>query len=317
MLTNVIAVVIFFAVAILLFWLLLRMRRRKNFILKWGGMAVFGLLAVLVSLITVLMGLGINTIYASRGNPVSDITVEATAEKLARGEHIAGFMCAACHTIDGELPLSGAENLLADIPIPLGSAMPPNLTPGGRIDEWSDGELIRAIREGTDPDGHRLVIMSAQTFRVFSQEDLESIVSYLRSQPEVTTDIEPEQQLSPVAMVMTTLGMLPVRELPDAEIPPAVPVGPTVEYGAYIAGFTDCAICHGDDLSGGTSAILPQGPNLVTVKSWTAEQFITTMRTGESPTRGSLDPDEMPGEEFGKLDDVELTAVYEYIKSVR
>ena len=41
------------------------------------------------------------------------------------------------------------------------------------------------------------------------------------------------------------------------------------------------------------------------------------MRTGESPTRGSLDPDEMPWKEFGRMSDVELTAVYEYVKSVR
>ena len=317
MLTNLIVLAVFVLVAVLFIWLLLKMRRRKNFVLKWGGMAVFALLAALVSLITVLLGLGINTIYASRGNPVPDITVEATAEKLARSEHIAGFMCAACHSLDGELPLTGGKNILEDVPMPLGSAVPPNLTPAGRIDEWSDGELIRAIREGTNPDGHRMVIMSAQTFRVFSQEDLESIVTYLRSQPAEESDLEAEGSWTPLAMVLTTLGMLPVRDLPSAEIPPVVPVGPTVEYGAYIVGFVDCAICHGDDLSGGTSLVAPQGPNLITVKSWTAEQFITTMRTGESPTLGSLDPDEMPWEEFGKLDDVELTAVYEYIKSVR
>ena len=69
------------------------MQRRENIVIKLGGMAVFNLLAALVSLITVLMGLSINTIYASRGNPVPDISVEVTAEKIARGEHIAGSLC--------------------------------------------------------------------------------------------------------------------------------------------------------------------------------------------------------------------------------
>lgn len=70
-------------------------------------------------------------------------------------------------------------------------------------------------------------------------------------------------------------------------------------------------------LSGGTDPIAPRGPNLVTVKEWTAEQFITTMRTGVSPTRPPLDPDEMPWANIGLLEDDELTALYEYVKSVR
>ena len=59
------------------------------------------------------------------------------------------------------------------------------------------------------------------------------------------------------------------------------------------------------------------GPNLVRVKSWTADQFISTMRTGVSPTRGPLDPDEMLSVAIGPLEDDELTALYEYVKSVR
>ncbi len=195
------------------------------------------------------------------------------------------------HTIDGTLLLTGATNLFEEVPMPLGVAMPPNLTPAGRIDEWSEDELMRAIREGTDPDGHLMPIMSSQSFSGFSQDDLESIVVYLRSQPITESGLEAERAWAPLAMVMVPLGMLPFRDLPSAEIPLAVPVGPTVEYGAYTAGFMDCAICHGDDLSGEASFIAPQAPNLVTVKSWTAEQFTTTLRTCENPTRGALRQD--------------------------
>ena len=74
--------------------------------------------------------------------------------------------------------------------------------------------------------------------------------------------------------------------------------GPTAEYGAYVAGFIDGALCHGEDLSGGTNPLAPPGPDLVTVKSWTAELFITTMRTGLSPTLGPLS-EEMPWEASG------------------
>ena len=286
--------------------------------LKWSATPLAGLLTLLLTLFVVLIGVGIVQAYAPRGNPVVERTVESTPERLARGEHIARVMCSACHSpVSGELPLSGGKDILAEVPFPLGVATPPNLTPGGRIDEWSDGELQRVIREGTYPNGHLMTIMGSQTFRVFSQEDLDSVISYLRSQPAMESTEEPKQTLTPLAMAMLTLGMLPTKPVPDPEVPPAVQRGPTAAYGAYIAGFIDCALCHGGDLSGGTSPILPLGPNLVTVKSWTAEQFITTMRTGVSPTRGPLDPDEMPWESFGLLEDDELTALYEYVKSVR
>ena len=44
--------------------------------------------------------------------------------------------------------------------------------------------------------------------------------------------------------------------------------------------------------------------------------IIDAMRTGVSPTSGPLE-DEMPWESIGLLDDDELTALYEFIKSVR
>ena len=286
--------------------------------LKWTATPLAGLLTLLLTLIVVLIGVGMVQAYSPRGNPVVERTVESTPERLARGEHISRMMCSACHSpVSGELPMSGGKDIFADVPFPIGAATPPNLTPGGRIAGWTDGELQRVIREGTDPDGHVMPMMATNSFRVFSQEDLDSIISYLRSQPAVESTEEPKQSLTPLAMAMLTLGMLPIKPPPDPVPPPAVPRGPTVEYGAYVAGFIDCAICHGDDLSGGTNPIAPMGPNLVTVKSWTAEQFIDTMRTGVSPTRGPLDPDEMPWESIGLLEADELTALYEFIKSVR
>ena len=286
--------------------------------LKWTATPLAGLLTLLLTLIVVLIGVGMVQAYSPRGNPVVERTVESTPERIARGEHIARVLCSSCHSlVSGELPMSGGKDILADTGIPLGVATPPNLTPGGRIDEWTDGELQRVIREGTYPNGHLMTIMGSQTFRIFSQEDLDSIISYLRSQPAVGSAEEPEQSLSPIAMAMLTLGALPIKPVPDPVVPAAVPRGPTAAYGGYLAGFIDCAVCHGEGLSGGTEPFLPLGPNLVTVKSWTAEQFIETMRTGVSPTLGPLDPDEMPWESFGLLEDDELTALYEYVKSVR
>lgn len=315
---NIVVLVVLFAFTILVGWSGWRMLHVKRRALKWSATPLTGLLAILLTLFVALVSVGMVKGYAPRGNPVVERTVDSTPERLARGEHIARVMCSACHSpVSGELPLSGGKDIFADIPIPLGVATPPNLTPAGRIADWSDGEVIRVIREGTYPNGHMMPVMGSQTFRVFSQEDLDSIVVYLRSQPAAGPTEAPKQSLTPVAMAMLTLGMVPVKPVPDPDVPGAVPRGPTAEYGAYVAGFIDCAICHGDDLSGGTNPIAPVGPNLASVNSWTVEQFIDAMRTGVSPTRGSLDPDEMPWENIGLLDDDELTALYEFVKSVR
>ena len=203
-------------------------------------------------------------------------------------------MCASCHLIDHKIPLIGAANLLADTPMPLGNASPPNLTPAGRIDEWTDGELQRAIREGTYPNGHRMPITSVQMFRVFSQDDLDAIVEFLRSQEPVESVVEHKQGLSTLATIMTAVGMLPFKDQPDSNVPPpAVEKGPTAAYAAYVVGYADCALCHGETCEGGKGGILPKGPSLRGIAGWHEADFVTALRTGATPGGKNLDPDEM------------------------
>jgi hypothetical protein len=65
---------------------------------------------------------------------------------------------------------------------------PPNLTPAGEIKNWSDGELIRAIREGVHQSGRPLLIMPSDEFHNLSDADVRSVVAYLRSQRAVKHD---------------------------------------------------------------------------------------------------------------------------------
>ena len=48
------------------------------------------------------------------------------------------------------------------------------------------------------------------------------------------------------------------------------------------------------------------------VGSWSREDFIATMRTGKDPSGHEMGK-EMPWRAIGKMDDVELTAIYEYL----
>lgn len=316
MFANIIWLIGFAVVAGALGRLVWRAWHASNPILKWGGVAGSALLTVVLTLVTIVTALGAYQVYMPRGNPVVEASIAGTPEQIARGAHLASATCAGCHTLNDQLPLSGGKNILEDIPMPLGSMVPPNLTPAGSLADWSDGEILRLIREGTNRDGHLSPVMSAMDFHNASDEDAHAIVAYLRSQPAVENDIS-MGTMSPLALAFVTLGMFPLKDLHEADsvAPASVPVGPTSEYGRYIANFLGCSGCHGDDLTGGAGGLSPKGPSLRVVKGWTVEQFTQTIHTGVNPTGRALDPDEMPWKFISRLDDDELAGVYAYLLS--
>jgi mono/diheme cytochrome c family protein len=79
--------------------------------------------------------------------------------------------------------------------------------------------------------------------------------------------------------------------------------------------FLDCTGCHGSDFSGGTNPVGPKGPSLRVVKGWTQQQFIDTLRTGRDPGGEELKPP-MPWRSTGRLDDIELSALFNYLVSL-
>lgn len=314
---NFLAWIAMTAVALALGIATIRAWRIKNAFLKWGGMILSGLLTLVVALVSVVTLIGLIKVYTPRDVPVRDLQVEGTSEQIARGEHIAEAFCTSCHSTTGDLPLTGGVDLGKDFPIPLGSFVSVNLTPAGSLKDWSDGEIFRAIRTGTDKDGHGLFVMSNIRARNLSDEDIEAVIAYLRNQPpagELTQN--PPDQPSLLGIIMFGAGMLPAGQPPFTGEIVAPPKGPTAAYGEYITHYQDCRDCHGEDLSGGQEGQLsPIGPNLAMVKGWTQQEFIDTLRTGVDPSGHELNSG-MPWRAIGRLDDEELTALYEYLNTL-
>ena len=117
MTTNVILLFVLTSAAVLLGWLVLRVWRKRG-LLRWTAAPPLALVTALVALFVVLMSLGAYQAYAPRGNPVQAFSVDATPEKIARRAHLAVTMCAACHTLEGDLPLTGGANVFATYPFP-------------------------------------------------------------------------------------------------------------------------------------------------------------------------------------------------------
>jgi len=315
MFINIFFLLVMMAVSVLFGWLTRRSWQTKNIFSKWGGSILSGLLSVLIGFASIVAVVGLVKAYSPRTAPVPDLKVAGTPEQIERGEHIANAFCTSCHSVSKELPLSGGVDLGEDFPIPLGSFVSSNLTPAGPLKDWSDGEIFRAIRNGVDRDGRWLFVMSNFRGRNLSDEDLQALIAYLRSQPAVTTEIvEPPDQPSLLGFIMLGAGMLPAGQPPITDVITAPAKGPTVEYGEYILSYQDCRDCHGENLLGGVEGQLaPFGPNLKVVKTWTQEQFIATLRPGVDPMEHAIDAARMPWKSIGRMDDEELMAMYLYL----
>lgn len=301
------------AVALFFGWLALRALRLRNPGARFGLATLAALPALLFALVAGLIAYGYGRFYLP--GPSSPLALDTTAspERLARGAHLARTVCAACHTTNGELPLSGGVDLSSHSPLPIGVLVPPNLTPAGAIATWSDLEIAQAIRNGRHRSG-RALLMPTESLRSLSDEDLASLVVYLRSQPPVQ-NATPPVAISPVLAMVFGAGLAEPVTPPVAGPVVAPPREPSVAYGAYIADYQDCRTCHGAALTGSSGGLGPAAPNArAFAKAWTLEQFISTMRTGVDPD-GRPVQETMPWKTIGQMDDDELAALYIYLRS--
>ncbi len=314
MIANILALIVMVLLVVLFGWLALRARRANKPVLKWAGMVLSGLLGVVLALVTVVALIGMVKAYTPVDVPVPDLSVPLTDENIQRGEHLANSFCTSCHSVNGELPLTGGRDLADDLSIPLGSFVSVNLTPAGPLKDWTDGEIFAALRNGVSRNGRRLVLMSTVRARNMSNEDTQAVIAYLRSQPAVANETPyPPDQINLLGLILLGANMLPQGQPIITGAISAPPKGPTLEYGEYILSFQDCRDCHGEDLKGGVQGQLaPIGWNLELVKNWTLDDFITTMRTGVDPNGYQLS-EVMPWKATGRMDDVELEAMYLYL----
>jgi cytochrome c553 len=312
---NVICVAILVAVTAILAWMSIRAWRLRISFLKWAGVSAGVAFAAIFAAIASVMTAGLYQLHA-RSAPVPDLKVAGALEQIQRGKAIVDSFCAACHSKTGTL--TGGFDMGKEFPIPIGSFVPSNLTPAGALKHWSDGEIFRAIRNSVDADGRRLFIMSLTGVRNLSDDDIKSLVAYIRSTPAAGAQTpDPPDDVSPLGAAMLGSGLLPDAKPVLTGAITAPPRGATAQYGQYIVSYMDCRECHGADLAGGKGGLTPAGPDLALVKDWTRAEFIATIRTGTDPNGQNISNDLMPWRVIGKLDDVELGALHEYIGRLR
>lgn len=307
--------VLFIVLAVVIVWLTVKAWRSPRARIKWPLGIVGSLLSVILLAISAFGTKGVLWMSIPSDRPAPDLKVQILPERVARGAEIANW-CASCHSVKHVPPLSGGPNLSDEAKMPFGDLYPVNLTPAGPLKTWTDGQIFRAIRHGVDEKGRRLPVMSSQAVRNLSDDDIQSVIAYIRTQPAVENETPPPNP-SFVAAVMKGAGLLPKLPFEPADIIVAPPRGPHAAYGEYMSRWMGCEECHGPNLVGGQPGFLPIGPNLRSVKNWTREGFITAMRTGKTPFGKQLDSLQMPWQPLGRFSDSDLTALHAYLQALQ
>jgi len=291
-------------------------------ILKWIGIVLGSLAGLLVLAFVVLYTIGSvkwNKLHGKYDVPVETITIPTDQISIARGEHIATIrMCGYCHTetLSGE-----SQNL-----VPLATLTFPNLTAGtGGIGATNtDEDWVRAIRHGVGHDGRGLILMPSRIWYYLGDEDLGELIAYLKTLPPVDNEL-PRTDMQPLGRVMLAIGPLPPGIMPnvlvinhDGPRPVTPQPGVTLEYGEYLA--RTCTVCHGAQFNGGYIRADAEylAPNLTPggeLRFWSEAKFITTLRTGVTPSGHQLKK-VMPWKYFGQMTDEELKAVWLYLLSL-
>ena len=296
------------------------------------GWTFFALTVLVAAGITFTIGW--HPFIGPRARTTAARTIERTPERLARGKYLAENVagCIDCHTphdwssrssVDANLG-AGEEIPLKDLP---GKIFAPNITPDPETGAgtWTDDQLARAIREGVGHDGRALFnLMPYEHYRTMSDEDLSSVIVYLRAIPPVRHEVPKTEMIFPVKYLM--------RNVPQPVTDPVPPpdLSTPLKRGAYLTNLAGCTDCHtpmdnhgqklpGLDWAGG---FIMEGPwgrvasaNLTTDPSgipyYDEKKFIDTMRTGQVGAR-ALNPI-MPFAFYAGMTDQDLAAIFAYV----
>lgn len=288
--------------------------------------------------VVVLAGLVYLGVAYPRSEDPPDLTIQTTPELLARGEYlfhsVAG--CVVCHS-PHEPTASGARVDAARIgeggePFPLGDAgilYAKNITPTA-LGDWSDGEIVRALRDGVSRDGSPLFpLMPYFNYRQLGERDLHALVAYVRTL-EPRPDAVPERELNfPMNLI--------IRMMPGpAGSYTAPPDGASaVERGRYLVTSASCGDCHspmddrgsplpGRELSGGSEFPTGDGwiartanitPDSATgIGAWTRERFVGAFKARTTAAGARRSP--MPWLTYAGMTEEDLGAVYEYLRTI-
>ncbi|MEO6915184.1 MAG: c-type cytochrome [Chitinophagaceae bacterium] len=299
------------------------------------------LLVILVGILGVVMYV---KIALPNVGPAADITIERTPQRIERGKYLAHSVavCMDCHSTRDWThyagPMTsglgaGGEVFNREMGFP-GNFYAPNITPYA-LASWTDGEIVRAVTTGVNKSGKALFpLMGYHRFGHMDEEDIHSIVAYIRTLPAIKKDIPRSEPDFPVNILINTM--------PEKAAFSKMPAQEDVTaYGKYLINVSGCVECHsktdkgqvvpGTEFGGGMEFHQPAGvmrsPNITSdietgIGKWTSSSFVQRFRMyadssyhGKSVAATELNTP-MPWTMYSGMSEKDLAAIYTYLTTV-
>lgn len=247
------------------------------------------------------------------------VAYRSDAASLERGKYLYSSRgCVDCHGADGAGHTFVEKDGL--------KIKGPNISPGpgSLVTAYQPVDWVRAIRHGVSPTGRPLMVMPSEDYNRFTDDDLASLVAYVRALPPAQ-GTGAEILLPLPARVLYGFGVIPdaASRIDHAKAPQQpVPEGVTVQHGAYVANM--CIGCHGEKLAGGkipggppdwpAAANLTPGAGTVMPAYADADAMLKLFRTGKRADGSEVLV--MPFGSLKNMSETDVRALHMYLKTL-
>jgi len=323
--------------------------------------------AIVASLIAIVTMLAMLAAYLQVALPrmagAPNIKFTLTPELEERGKYLAEhvLVCADCHSqrdwsqfggpvvepvgagrgcVTSEVSLTGRlpdETQFSGIAIKSEDYFPeylcvPNITPHpSGTGDWSDGELVRAVREGINRDDKAMFpIMPYHLYRNLTGLDALAIVNWLRNLPAIEQEVRPREVNFPMNVL--------VKRWPRPVYTITRPLNreDNVEFGSYLSHLARCNYCHtrrwGQGLEDSPNLMMAGGvkfmigkysvessnltPHEDGIKDWSREDFIRRFKSYKEFDSDAINS-WMNWEAYSGMSEEDLGAIYDYLQTLR
>lgn len=280
----------------------------------------------------------------------ANVRINADSRTLARGDYLFNSVlgCPVCHSerdwtkvgAPPMPPLGGGRDCdytgETQVGLSMGSGFPGticfrNITPDREtgIGDWSDGEIIRAIREGISKRGNALFpTMPYAIYSGISDQDVRAVVAYLRTLEPVSRPLPDTKIDFPISLA---INFAPRPVSGEVRHPDATD---SVATGEYLLRVARCKFCHsprnsrnrqpypGQEFSGGVEFQGREGlfystnltPHEDGIAGISRAEFIALFRSKTGMRTGEVNI--MPWTYFATMADEDLGAMYDYLQTV-
>lgn len=277
---------------------------------RWIARIVIGIVALLVVAVGAVYALSERKLAQKFPVPSFALAARTDSLSIARGEHLARMSCYGCH---GE---GLAGTVLIDDPA-FGRLIAPNVST--MIPKYTDAQLATLLRYGIRPDGSSPMLMPPAPFWHLSDDDLASVIAYVRTVPAVANKVEGTSRYGVVSRALLVANVFPVAAIAIDTTVPRVGADPAIlgaRRGEYLSRLI-CGDCHGATLTGSSDGPAPS-PSLSLALGYSLPEFTTLFREGKAREAGKAIPNMADVVKHGlhHLTDDELAAIHGYLSAL-